>query len=377
MIEELQRDEAMPLPDQISRIIRSRIESGEYRPGKRLGTIRQFAKDFEVSPVTVIKALDILEEETLIERIPVKGVFVTDRLKPEKKQLNACFAFPEKEMAPRELANENWGLNYELHRGLLDGARRYQFNLQFTYFEDHPSPDLLERQKAALRKFDLVIFPGSHQLIDLREASAQERLTCYMKESMNRSFPSAAVKVDYDRPDARKKLFSYFMKTGCRSAAALVSSDRSADRSSNRGPDFLRRITDAGINPKCTALWTVRWDDPDPLETIRTFLKHRKPEFIFVDCTEVMPLVFEAAFDLGQTPGKDFIVTGIASGMNFRGLVPRFSYFRIPRYEMGLQLMQSAGEIIRSGRKTGTVPKLKVEFIEAQKHNFTKGKVSA
>ena len=373
MIEELRRDEAMPLPDQISSIIRARIESGEYQPGKRLGTIRQFARDFDVSTVTVVKALDILEEETLIERVPVKGVFVTNRLKPEKKQLNACFAFPEKEMAPKELANENWGLNYELHRGLFDGARQYRFNLQFTYFDDNPSPDLLERQKGALRKFDLVIFPGTKQLATLREASAPERMTCYLAASENtQPSSSPAVRVDYDRSDARNKLLSYFMGTGCRSAAALVSDKPS----SNRGPDFLRRITDAGIDPEHSVLWTVRRDDPDPAGTIRTFLTHRKPEFIFVHYTEVMHLLFEAAFDLGLTPGKDFIVTGIASGMTFNGLFPKFSYFRIPRYEMGLQLMQSAGEIIRSGRKTGTIPKLKVEFIEAAKHNFTKGKAS-
>ena len=373
MIEELRRDEAMPLPDQISSIIRSRIESGEYRPGKRLGTIRQFARDFDVSTVTVVKALDILEEETLIERVPVKGVFVTNRLKPENKQLNACFAFPEKELAPEVIGNENWGLHYELYRGLFAGARKYKINLQFSYFEDEPSPDLLERQKAALRKFDLVIFPGTLQLVDLCEASGPERLTCYFTEAMNTSFPSAAVRVDYDRPDARNKLFSYFIESGCRSAAALVSDTPQSDR----GPDFLRRLAKAGIGPKRTALWTVRRDDPDPVRTIRTFLKRWKPEFIFVHYTEIMPLLFEAAFGLGLTPGKDFIVTGIASGMTFNGLFPKFSYFRIPRYEMGLQLMRSADEIIRSGRKTGTIPELKVEFIEAEKHNFAKGKVFA
>ena len=373
MIEELKRDEAMPLPDQISSIIRSRIESGEYQPGKRLGTIRQFAKDFDVSTVTVVKALDILEEETLIERVPVKGVFVTDRLKPEKKQLNACFAFPEKEMAPEVVGNENWGLNYELLRGLFAGAQKYKINIQFTYFADEPSPDLLERQKAALRKFDLVIFPNCNQLAELREASGPERLTCYLNNTIDPSFSSAAVKVDYDRPDARKRLFSYFMETGCRSAAALVSDKSSIDR----GTDFLSRITDAGIKPERTAIWEIRRDDPDQLGKIRTFLLRRKPDFIFVDFTDVMHLVFEAAFDLGLTPGKDFIITGIASGMTFNGLFPKFSYFRIPRYEMGLQLMQSANEIIRSGRTTGTVPKLKVEFIETKKSNFAKGKVYA
>ena len=371
MIEELRRDEAMPLPDQISSIIRSRIESGEYQPGKRLGTIRQFAKDFDVSTVTVVKALDILEEETLIERVPVKGVFVTDRLKPEKKQLNACFAFPEKEMAPEVVGNENWGLNYELLRGLFAGAQKYKTNIQFTYFADEPDPALLEKQKASLRKFDFVIFPNNTQLAELREASGPERLTCYLNNTIDPSFSSAAVKVDYDRPDARKRLFSYYMETGCRSAAALVSDKSSIDR----GTDFLSRITDAGIEPERAALWKVKGNDPNPLETIKDFLR-RKPEFIFVDYTQFMPLVFEAAFELGMTPGKDFIVTGIASGMAYNGLFPRFSYFRIPRYEMGLQLMQCADEIIRSGRKTGIIPELKVKFIEVKKHIYNNGKVT-
>ena len=277
-------------------------------------------------------------------------------------------------MAPEIVGNENWGLNYELLRGLFAGARKYKINIQFTYFADEPAPALLERQKEALRNFDLVIFPNDNQLIELREASAQERLTCFFGNAMNSpASSSAATIVDYDRPDAMRKLLVYFKETGCRSAAALVSNNPSSDR----GPDFLRRLTDAGIDPKHSLLWTVRRDDPDPLGTIRAYLKHWKPEFIFVHYTEVMNLLFEAAFDLGMTPGKDFIVTGIASGMTFNGLFPKFSYFRIPRYEMGLQLMQSADEIIRSGRKTGTIPELKVEFIEARKNNYMKGKVSA
>ena len=365
MFEELQKDEATALPDQISSIIRTRIETGEYRPGKRLGTIRQFAKDFSVSPVTVIKALDILEEETLIERVPVKGVFVSERLNPRKKRLTACFAFPEKEMAPMENAMENWGLNYELYRGLFAGAQKFKINLQFTYFQDAPSPKLLEIQKAALRKFDLVIFPGENQLVELREASASERLTCYFANSLNTpSSASSAVKMDYDRPHARRSLLEYFLKTGCRSAAALVCHDMNSDRAA----DFLNRVIESGIEPAHAELWKIRRDDPQILDTIKEFLL-RKTEFILVHHTESMPRIFEAAFDLGLTPGKDFIVTGIASGMTFTGLFPRFSYFRIPRYEMGLQLMQSADEIVRSGKKTGFIPQLKVEFIPGRNYH--------
>ena len=353
----LKKDEATPLPEQISNIIRFRIKSGEYQPGKKLGTIRQFASDFEVSPVTVIRALNILEEEKLIERVPIKGIFVSAGLSQQKKQLNVCFAFPEKEIAPWENAKETWGLNYELYRGLFTGAQRHKMNLQFCYFESNPTPELLESQKEELRKFDLVIFPGNNQLRELREASAEERLTFYFMNRLQDT-DSKAIKVDYDRSHARQSLFEYFQSTGCRNAAAL------AEKTANHehAIDFLKRVVDSGIAPADAELWIIDQDAPDRLDQLKAYLR-RKPEFLFVHSTEFMPLVYEAAFDLGLTPGKDFVITGIASGMTFVSLFPRFSYFRIPRYEMGIETIRIAEELIHSGKKTGTVPQLKVEFI--------------
>jgi len=360
----------MPLPEQISRIIRSRIQSGEYRPGKQLGTVRQFARDFEVSPVTVIKALDILEEGTLIERVQGKGIFVTDRLKPEKKQLTACFAFPEKEMAPGIFTHEIWSLNHELYRGLFDCAREYRINLQFTYFEDDPSEAVLERQKNALRKFDFVIFPGHWQLLSLRRASATERPTFFM--SSDESSAPDGIRVDYDRPHSRQSLLEYFQSTGCRTAAAIIE----RNTPTRRGRDFLDQAVRQGKGRVCALPAEVTLQYPSVLAEIKQLLR-QEPEFVFVDCTEVMPQVFEAAYELGLTPGRDFIVTAIASGMTFSGMFPRFSYFRIPRYEMGVQLIRSADELVRGGTITGTIPELKVEFIEAQNHDLSKGEVSA
>lgn len=66
------KDGSALLPRQISDTIRERIFSGEYAPGKKLPPIRKFAEDFSVCPVTILKALEILEEEQLIERITVR-----------------------------------------------------------------------------------------------------------------------------------------------------------------------------------------------------------------------------------------------------------------------------------------------------------------
>ena len=339
----LYKDEAAPLPNQISDIIRADIKTGKYLPGKRIGTIRQFAQDFEVSPVTVIKALDILEEEDLIERIPVKGIFVSE----PTRQLSACLAFPEKEMAPTENSRENWGLNFELYRGLLSGARQFGIALQFTYFKDNPSEGLLKKQLAALRNFDFVILPGYTQLQDLRDRSSAERPTFYLTgKTAAKNIP--AIAIDYDREDARRALRDFLTASGRKSAAAITSSNQDGVRAGQ----FLADAKASGIKAQ-PAPWILDKDDPELPEKLRSFLSKREADFILVDYPEFVLSLYEAALTAGLVPGKDFLPTSMASGLIFTGLLPRLSYFRIPRYEMGLQIMEMADRILRKGKKPG------------------------
>ncbi len=357
----LQKDEAIPLPQQISNIIREKIENGVYRPGKKLGTIRQFAKDFDVSPVTIIKALDILEEETLIERVPVKGVFVSDLLKSQKKQLTGCFVFPEKYMFPRPEANENWGLNYELYRGLFEAAQQRKINMQFVYFADFPSSEILEKQRIALKKFDFAIFPGMTQLVELCKLSASERPTyCFADGNKANEIADAVISIDYDRENVTKYLIDYLLKSSCRSAGAISSLRYQTDRA----VDFLQAASANGITVHDSAWLKLENDDANNINRIKEYLLSRKHEFIFVDYTEIMPLVYEAAYQADLAVGKDFILTGVASGVSFANLFPRLSYFRIPRYEMGMQIIKSAEKLVRNGQKSGKVTTLNLEFVK-------------
>ena len=361
MYESLKKDEALPLPDQISNIIRQKIEVGEYHPGKKLGTIRQFAKDFAVSPVTIIKALDILEEETLIERVPVKGVFVSEKLKPQKKQLAGCFVFPEKYMFPQPAANENWGLNYELYRGLLEAAQQRKINMQFVYFEDVPPAEVFEKQKIALRKFDFAIFPGAMQLSELCNASALERPTyCFASGNNTAEMSEEVIRIDYDRENVTKYLIDYLLKSSCVSAGAISC----VNYQTSRAADFLDAARNNNIKVSGSSWLQLEKDDENAMQKIKEYLLSRKHEFIFVDYTEVVPMIYEAAYQGGLTVGKDFILTGVASGLTFAGLFPRLSYFRIPRYEMGINIMDMAEKLVRNGKKTGNFPTLKLEFVK-------------
>ncbi|MDY0177487.1 MAG: GntR family transcriptional regulator [Lentisphaeria bacterium] len=353
------KDEALPLPEQLSGIIRMRIESGAYLPGKRLGTIRQFASDFSVSPVTVIKALDILEEEALIKRVPVKGIFVSSHLKDQKKQLNACFAFPEKEFSQAVLKGENWGLSSELYRGLLGGAQSLGMNLQFSYFQDSPSAALLKRQAQSMKKFDFAIFSG-WQLAALQKASAEERPTFCLSGGFPVASPEV-IEVDYNRADARRRLLELLLESGSSTAAALSQFNKTS-----RGDDFLHDAREAGLQVPEEGAWHFEPGDPLLREKLAALLSSQKTQFVFCDYTDMMEDVYAVAKTLGLSMGKELKVAAIASGQTFLGLQPPPSYLRIPRYEMGLEIMQRAEQAINSGEKKIAKPEFFVELVNGE-----------
>ena len=72
----ISRTDALPLYHQLKAFISERIESGEWFAGRRLPTELEFATEFSVSRTTVRQAMQLLENEGLIERIQGKGTFV-------------------------------------------------------------------------------------------------------------------------------------------------------------------------------------------------------------------------------------------------------------------------------------------------------------
>ncbi|WP_010273371.1 MocR-like pyridoxine biosynthesis transcription factor PdxR [Paenibacillus senegalensis] len=74
----INRNSPIPLVEQIHNGIADRILSGYFAKGARLPSVRQLSKQLQVSPVTVVHALELLEAEKLINRIQGKGTFVYD-----------------------------------------------------------------------------------------------------------------------------------------------------------------------------------------------------------------------------------------------------------------------------------------------------------
>ena len=358
----LQKDEALPLPDQISNILRGRIRSGEYSPGKRLGSIRQFAGDFAVSPVTVIKALDILESESLIQRIPMKGIYVSRILQKEERQLNVCFAFPEKEMSPVLLQKENWALSSELHRGLLSAAAGKNAVLQFVYFEDTPSSAVLKKQISRLKEFDMVIFVG-HQLEQLQRGIAGQILVVRMAGDKNEEIPDSIITVDYDRLSVFSEMAAHIHLCGCRTAAVLC-----LKAEENRKTVMFRNACEKlGIRTESPCIICPSVDTS--LENLGETLRKAHVDFFYCMHSELVPKIYEASISCGRKIGHDFQIAGIGTGITFAGLFPQFTYFRIPRFQMGCRIMSEGIQAIRSGKSSFTLPLFHAELIQGKSTN--------
>lgn len=87
-----------PLPKyyQVYASLLNRIRSGEFKPGDMLPAEWKLAADYGVSRITVIKALDMLEGEHIIERQQGRGSFVTNERsgKDVAKNYRVAFCIP-------------------------------------------------------------------------------------------------------------------------------------------------------------------------------------------------------------------------------------------------------------------------------------------
>ncbi len=68
-----------PLYLQIAGILRGEIERGVYAPGCPVPSETQLMQRYEVARLTARKAVRVLADEGLVEVVPGRGAYVTER----------------------------------------------------------------------------------------------------------------------------------------------------------------------------------------------------------------------------------------------------------------------------------------------------------
>lgn len=69
----------VPLYAQLANLLRARIESGEYPPGRPLPSEPQLMGEFAVSRITARHAVRLLVSEGIVRTVPGKGSYVLPR----------------------------------------------------------------------------------------------------------------------------------------------------------------------------------------------------------------------------------------------------------------------------------------------------------
>ncbi len=70
----------VPVWRQLATILRARIESGEYPPGRPIPSENQLAQQTGLARATVRKAIAQLTADGLVQGVQGRGVFVKERL---------------------------------------------------------------------------------------------------------------------------------------------------------------------------------------------------------------------------------------------------------------------------------------------------------
>ncbi len=79
----MERDSLTPLYSQLAAALRRQIEAGDFEPGSAIPAESELVRRYQVSRITVRKALDVLVKEGLIVRQQGKGTFVRPTLLEE------------------------------------------------------------------------------------------------------------------------------------------------------------------------------------------------------------------------------------------------------------------------------------------------------
>lgn len=88
----INRQSAEPFYRQLSQILRTQIDNGDYKADEAIPPEEKLAEQYSLSRVTVRKAIQLLADEGLVIRQPGKGTYVTARPFEEKQRTLRGFA---------------------------------------------------------------------------------------------------------------------------------------------------------------------------------------------------------------------------------------------------------------------------------------------
>ncbi len=246
----------LPLYYQVYASLLSRIQQQEFAPGDALPPERQLVKDYGVSRITIVKALDLLAGENLIERQHGRGTFVIEADNHTADVKTIAFL-------PGGLLHP---YHYSVQMGIAQVIADQRCHLHVIGLYENSGTDLATVSDMLLQDVDgLIIYPKDRRGLRLFQQLQSRQFPMVM---VDRYYPELDTDyVVFDGHQASYELTKTLIARGHRRIAFVTRHELETTSIQNRLAGFHQAMHDHEIDVSDDLLWLDIYASYNPLIT--------------------------------------------------------------------------------------------------------------
>lgn len=293
-----------------------RIESGEYPEGCRLPTEAEMEQDFQVSSITVKKALGMLAERGFVRRVPGRGTFVqktsstAENTEKDPADQNRIGVILEHIATPYGLS-----LLYEMDQAAE--ATGYKLCVRFSYGDREKEKEEI-RFLISLSVQGLIVMPshGRHYSPAILKLYLDQFPMVLIDKKLT-GIPLPSVRTD--NYNAVAQLVRYLAEQGCSRITFISADDNYATSLRERRSGYLDTMRQLKLAHRDILSFVDDRDfahdilSEEIMSVVGTYLEKNGDHLDAVICSEygLVPSVAKAAQAAGLLPDKDFRLCSI------------------------------------------------------------------
>lgn len=334
-------DKRTSLYIQIKNDLIKRIKSGEIPPSSKLPSERELAETLGVSRSTAKQAIQELETEGYIERIPTRGSFVRNLSEGKLKQTNIILAFPEESISIEKLNYANWAADSEYYRGMMASSGKYNLRVTFQHFEDSEEKGIIQKQVKDIMEFDGAVFIG-HQLSFLKRELQKAGIPLVSIDTQPLPEKIGAL-ISYNRAEAIAESARFLVDSGYKKMGIIYPGEDDRPK-----VDICLEIFRNG-GCECRPDWILSVDRNEEkaywqLKRALSENLNEVPEAFFCASQIYSFALIGIAAERGWKIPDDIGIFGYSNNMALRPTVPSLTHLYVPHFEMGMEACRALSE---------------------------------
>ena len=345
----------IPLTVQLADTLKKDIINGKLVPGKRIPGVRRLMRQYNVSINTVIEALNLMEQQNYVEKIPTKGTFVTDDVNHELSLIKIALVFPEEAITLENVHSmENYVKASSIYHGAINEAKQNNTEITFLHFNEPENEIQLSRQMRRLEPFDGVFFIG-FQLETIIVECTKKAIPCVLVGSFYDQYQTDCILVEDDVVSAMESICAHLAERGFKKVVSFLSSCSSPiqKKISMRKIKILNeKAHKYGITATCKDLYFIDNTNDEQINRVMAQVVASKEKIaIFSAHTSFVPLIYRFCrlnnYPLGDKVGA----FGYSSGVDYMNLDPPFTYVKGNCIDRGRMTCRLLVDVIRNKSK--------------------------